>query len=159
MLRRDAEHRGAEATGIVERDDLLAFGGEFLAHAIHEMNFRAHGEARARRRFANNLEQPLGRANVVGLLANFETAFRMDDNPNAWIFCADIVDMFREKTLVNRAVSLPQNDFRRAQTIGSNSAVNEIRIPNHHFVERNAERMTRVAPEVLIGKKEQLRTF
>src|SRR5208337_5078735 len=158
MLRRNSEHGGAEATGVVKRDDLLALRGELLAHSIDQMDFRAYGEARASRRLANDFEQTLGGTNRVRLLADFEPAFGMNDDLDAGIFCSNVVDVLGQKALVNRAVSLPQNDFRCAQALRSEATVDEIRIPDHHFVERNAEGMSGVAAQMLIGKKKRLRT-
>jgi len=75
MLGRDAEHGGAEATGVVKGDNFLPIGGEFLAHAVDQVNLRAYGKARAGRRFANDLEQALRGTNRVRLLADFHAAF------------------------------------------------------------------------------------
>ena len=107
MLRRDAEHGGAEATGIVERDDLLPFRSEFLAHAIDQVDFRTHGKHGSGRRVADHLEQAFGGPNPVRFLAHFPAALGMNNDPNSRIFRANIIDVLGKKALVYRAVALP----------------------------------------------------
>src|SRR5438128_2068372 len=101
MLRRDAEHGGAEATGIVEGDDHLIFIGELLAHAVDEMDLRADGELGTARRVRNYFDEALGAADVVSALADFQTTFGMDDDLNVRILGADFVHMLRKKALMH----------------------------------------------------------
>jgi hypothetical protein len=44
MLRGDAEHGRAKASGVVEGVTLLAFRRELLAHTVDQMDFCAHSE-------------------------------------------------------------------------------------------------------------------
>jgi hypothetical protein len=50
VLRADAVYAGAQATGDVERDDALAFGGRSLGQPVHQMYLGADGEDGALRR-------------------------------------------------------------------------------------------------------------
>src|SRR6202035_4019826 len=79
----------------------------------------------------------------------------MDNDLNTGIFCANVVDVLRQKSLVDRTMSLPQNYFRGAQAVRSDPAINEVRIPDHHFVERYAEAVSGIAAEMLVGQKKQ----
>ena len=49
VLRADAIHRGAEAAGIIQRNDLLALGRELLAHAVDQVDFGANSKLRSSR--------------------------------------------------------------------------------------------------------------
>src|SRR5215469_10660301 len=159
VLRGDAEHGGAEATGVVEGDHPLPLFREFSAHAVDEVYFRAHREHCSFRGLADHLQQAFGRADPVGFLADFPAAFRMNDDADAGIPGADVVDVLREETLVDRAVAFPQNYPRLLEAIGSEAAVNQVGIPDDHFVERDAHRISGVAAEVLIGEEENLFVF
>ena len=86
MLRRDTEHGGAQAAGIVEGNDFLPFRGKLLAHAVYEVDFGSHGEHAAGRGLADHLQKALGRTNAVGLLANFPSALGMHNHAE----CRDI---------------------------------------------------------------------
>ena len=98
MLRRDTKHGRAQAAGIVERNDFLALGRKLFAHAIDQMDFRAHGEHGSRRRVTDHLQQTLGGANAIGFLADFPAALGMHDHANSRIFCAHVVDMFGQES-------------------------------------------------------------
>ena len=159
MLRRDAEHRGAKAAGVVQGDDLLVFRSKFLTHAIHEMNFCSHREHRAGPGLLDDLQQALGGADAISFLANFPAAFGMDNDLNARIFGADVVDMFRKESLVNRAVALPENDSGILQPLRTESAIDHVGIPNDHFVKRDSQVVTGVASQMLIGQEEDFGIF
>src|ERR1700729_1217064 len=79
----------------------------------------------------------------------------MHNDLNTGIFCANVVDVLRQKALVDRTMSLPQNYFRGAQAVRSESAMNQVRIPDNHFVKRYAESLAGIAEEKLVGKKKQ----
>ena len=55
---------------------------------------------------------------------------------------------------MHRAVPLPQNHPRLPQPLRIKSAIQHVGIPHHHFVQRNPEVVSGIAPEVLIGKEE-----
>ncbi len=97
----------------------------------------------------------VGRADAVGLLADFPAALGMDDDLNAGIVRANLVHMLRQKALVHRAVALPQNYLGLAQPLGGQPALQHVRVPHHHFVQRNAAGESGVAAQVLIGQEEE----
>src|SRR5205809_4568237 len=107
VLGRDAKHGGAQAAGIVEGNYHFVFMGKLFAHAIDEMDFSAHGKLGTGGGIFDDLDQPFGGADAVGLLADLPAAFRMDNDLDVWVFSADFVNMFREKALVYRAMALP----------------------------------------------------
>src|ERR1051326_8268977 len=154
MLWGDAEHWGAKATGVVERDNLLAFRRKLFAHAIHEVNLSSDSEHRSRWRLLDHLQQPFSRTDSIRLLANFPAAFRVNDNLNPRIFSADVVNMFRKKSLVDRAMTLPQNCSGILQPLGRESATNHVRVPNDHLIQRNSQVVAGVAAQMLIRSEE-----
>jgi hypothetical protein len=83
MLRGDAEHGRAKASGVVEGDDLLTFRRELLAHTVDQVDFRAHSEHGARRGFTDHRQQAFGGTDGVGFLADLPPAFRMGDHAYA----------------------------------------------------------------------------
>jgi len=54
----------------------------------------------------------------------------MDNDLNTRIFCPDIVDVLGQESLVNRAVSLPENYLRVLQPIKCETAIDQVRIPD-----------------------------
>src|SRR5260370_36171833 len=81
MLRSNAEHRRADADAGIERDD---FGvPQFLAEAIDEVDFGADGPLGACARSLDGFDDALGRADLIGGLRTFETAFWIANDPNA----------------------------------------------------------------------------
>ncbi len=83
----------------------------------------------------------------------------MDDDLNPGIFRADVIDVLRQEALMHRAVALPENDFGFLQAIGSDAAVDQVRVPDDHFVQRDAHGESGVAAEVLIGEEENFFVF
>ena len=155
MLRRDAEHGRAEATGIVQRDDLLSFGSEFLAHAVDQMDFRAHRKHRSGRRVADHLEQAFGGPNPIRFLTHFPAAFRMNNHLNSWIFRPDVIHVLRKKALVYRAMAFPQDRFCRAQALWRDTAIDHEWIPHDHIADRDSHGVTGIAAEMLVGEKQK----
>src|ERR1017187_8151267 len=80
----------------------------------------------------------------------------MNHDLDAGIVRAYLVHVLGQKTLMHRTVPLPQNHFGFAQPLGGLSTLQHVGGPHHHFVERNAARVTAVAAQVLIGQKENL---
>ena len=62
--------------------------------------------------------------------------------------------MLRQKTLVHRTMSLPQNDFGFAEALGALAALQLVRVPHHHVFHRDAAGESGVAAQMLVGKEE-----
>ena len=63
--------------------------------------------------------------------------------------------MARQKALMHGAVALPKQDAASGQPVLRLPALpRRPWIPDHHLVERNPHRMPRVAPQMLVGQKE-----
>ena len=107
MLRGDAEHGRAQAARVIEGNDLLAERGELPGEAVDEVNLGSDSEHGALGRAAHQLNQPLGRAECVGLLADLPAALRVHDHLHAGLFAADAIDVLGKEALVDAAVSLP----------------------------------------------------
>src|SRR5205823_7684126 len=60
---------------------------------------------------------------------------------------------------MHRAMPLPQNHARPLQPLAIEPSVQHVRVPHHHFVERNSEPIPGVASEMLIGKEKKFRGF
>ena len=89
---------------------LLAFGGKAAGHAVDQVNLRADGKYRSRRRLLDQRDQPLGGAQRVGLLADLPAALGMHDDLDAGILGAHLIDVAGQKALMHGAVALPQKD-------------------------------------------------
>ena len=98
----------------------------------------------------------IGRADAVGLLADLPATLRMNNDLNAGIAGAHLVDVLGQKALMHRAVPLPQDDFGFAQPFEGLAALQHVGIPHHHFVQRNTAGEAGVAAQVLVGKEEEL---
>ena len=153
MLRRNTEHRRAQAAGVVERDYALAQRAKTLAQSMHQVNLRTNSKHCSRRSLLNHLNQSLRGTNSVGLLANFKATLRVHNYLDAWILRADAIYMLRQKPLMHGAVPLPQNHPRSAQAIRHHAAVNLIRIPYNHLLRQNPHSVRRVAAQMLIRQK------
>ena len=101
MLRRDAEHGGAQTTRIVERDDLLPFRSEFLSHTVDQVDLGAYGKHGAGGRVADHPKQAFSRPNPVSFLAHFQAALGMNNDADSRKFCANVIHMFRKEALVH----------------------------------------------------------
>src|SRR5882724_1582729 len=152
MLRGNAEHRGADANTGIERDHFVIL--QFLAEAIDEVNFRADSPLGAGRRSLDSFDDAFGRADLIGGLGDFETAFRMGDDADAGMLAADAVDLLGREALVHRAVALPENDAGVADGFRRISAVFLVGVPNDHLIERDAHAIAGIAAEVFVGEEE-----
>src|SRR5271165_7013972 len=120
------------------------------------MDFGANGKSAPRRCLLDLPYQVVGRANAVGLLADLPTALGVHDNLHARVIGPNSVHMFGKKTLVHRTVALPQDDLRLAHAVGAEAALQLVRVPHRHLVERNAACKAGVASKVLVRQEEEL---
>src|SRR6184192_4020854 len=123
------------------------------------MDLRAHGELASRRRLGDSLDDLLSRAQRIGLLANFPAAFGVRDDVNAGKFGAHAVHVLRQKALMHGTMSLPQDYAGAAQAISRLPAHDLPRIPDRHVAQRNAQRVSSVAAEMLIGQEQNFVSF
>ena len=100
----------------------------------------------------------LGRAQCVGFLAYLPAALGVNDDLDAGILGAYLVNVAGEKTLMNRAVALPEQDAAGRQALLRLAALQAPRIPDRHLLQRNSHGISGVAAEVLIGQKEDALT-
>src|SRR2546423_8817567 len=114
------------------------------------MDFRADGKLAALRRRGNHLDQALGRADAVSLLADLPAAFRMHDHLDPRMQRADAVHVLWKKALVHRTMPLPQNYFGSTQSLRVYSTANHEWVPHHALLQRNAHGKCRVAAQVLV---------
>src|SRR5712692_7823848 len=152
MLRSNTEHRRADADAGIERDDFVV--PQFLAEAIDEVDFGANGPLGACGRSLDGFDDALGRADLIGGLRNFETAFGMRNDANAGMLAADALDLLRREALVHGAIALPEDDARAADRFRRVSTKFLVGIPDDHLFERNAHAISGVASKVLVGKEE-----
>ena len=153
-MRADAVHGGAQAAGIVEGNHLFAFGGKAARHAVHQVNLSADGEHLPRRSLVNESNQPLGGTESVGLLADLPAALGMNDDLNAGILGAHLIDVAGQKAQMDGAVALPEQDAAVCKALLRLAPLQAPRVPNHHFVQRNPHGVAGVAAQVLIGQKQ-----
>jgi len=154
MLRADAIHGCAEAAGVIQRDDLFALRGKALGEAVDEMDFGTDGEHRTCRGVLDELDEALGRAEGVGLLADLPAAFGMDDDLNAGILGADLIDVAGQEALMDGAVAFPEDDATGFEGGLGLPALQRPRVPDRHRFEGDIHGVAGVAAEMLIGEKE-----
>ena len=82
--------------------------------------------------------------------------FGVHDDLDAGVFRAHRIDMLGQKALMDRAMALPQDDFRSPQPVRCDATVNLIRVEDDHLIHRDAHGKGGVAAEVLIGQEEDL---
>ena len=104
----------------------------------------------------HRLDDVFGRAGVVGRLHDVPRHFRMDDDADAGMLRAHVLDLPHGEARVHRAVPLPQDDARALDRVGLEAAPDLVRIPHDHLVERHAHLVGGVAAEMLIGQEQNL---
>src|SRR5258708_4544343 len=156
MLRSNTEHRRADADAGIERNDFVV--PQFLAEAIDEVDFGADGPLGACGRSLDGFDDALGRADLIGGLRDFETAFGMRNDANAGMLAANALDLLRREALVHGAVTLPEDDARAADRLRRVSAKFLVGIPDDHLFERDAHAIAGVAAEVLVGEEKNFFT-
>src|SRR3954468_1959899 len=128
----------------------------FFAQPINKMDLRPDSELRARRRRGDDAADLVGGADGVRFLADLPAALGMHHHFDPGIPRAHLVHMLRQKALVDGAVSLPKNDLRFPETLRRVPAHQLERVPNRHLVQGYTHRKRGIAPEVLVGQKEDL---
>src|SRR5947209_20261129 len=79
----------------------------------------------------------------------------MHDDTNTGVPGAHVVHVLRQEPLMNRAMTLPKNYSRLAYALGPKTAVDQIRIPDSHLVERDTQVVSGVASKMLVGQEKQ----
>src|SRR5437899_10055984 len=153
MIGRDAEHRGAEATELIERE-YRAVGVHLVSEAIDEVDFRAHRPDRSDRTRGDRLDDVFGRSGIVCRLNHFPWHLRMDDYAHSGVLRAQVLNLTDRETRVHRAVALPQNDPRPPHGVWLEPAPDLVRIPYHHLVERHPKLVRGIAAKMLIGQEQ-----
>src|ERR1051326_5435950 len=97
----------------------------------------------------NNFVRALGGADTVRFLADFPTAFGVNDDLNAGMALANIIHVLRKEPLVDRAMALPQDHLRVAQPLRRDSAHDHEGVPYHALLERYAHGEGSVAAQML----------
>ena len=93
VLRIDAEHSGAEASAIIERDNEPV--RILFRQAVHKMDLCADSPFRAGGRLRETSDNVLGRAEIICELNDFKSALRVGNYPDAGIPCTDLRDVLR----------------------------------------------------------------
>src|SRR4029077_2337222 len=136
MLRRDAEHRGADAHAGIDRNDSVV--PQFLAQAVDEVNFRADSPLGAGGRGLDGFDDAFGRADLIGGLCDLEAALRVNDDANAGMLAADAGDLLWREALMHGAIALPEDNARALDGFRRVSAKFLAGIPDDHLLEGNA---------------------
>ena len=120
------------------------------------MNFGPDGPHGARRTTLHLLDDVFGAAAVVGRLHDVPRHFGVNDDADAGMLTAQGVNLRGGESNVDRAVALPQDHPCALQVVRIDAAEDLIGVPHDHLVERDAHLVGGVAPEMLIGKEENL---
>ena len=156
MLRIDALHGRAHAHGRRHELDDGAARFFFFGQAVDQIQLGAHQPARAIGAGLDGLDDVLGRADIVGVLAHLEVALGVGDDEAVRMLHAPAADVALLEHLVHRAVAFPQQDARLLDLLGGEAAVFLVRVPDHHFVERDVLLVAGPAAEVLVGEEQHL---
>src|SRR5262249_6317577 len=78
----------------------------------------------------------------------------MDDDADARVLRADVLDLAHGEARMDRTVSLPQQHPGALDGVRLETAPDLVRIPHRHLVDGHAQLVRGVATEVLIGEKE-----
>ena len=92
----------------------------------------------------------------VGRLHDVERALRVRDDLAVRVLLPERVDLRDGEARVDRAVPLPQHQLRVPRLLRRKTAADLVRIPHDHAIERHAQLVGGVAPEVLVGQHQQL---
>ena len=123
------------------------------------MNFGAHSEHLPLGSLIDELDQTFRRAESVGLLADLPTALGVDDDLDAGVARAHLIDVAGKEALMHGAMALPEEDAAVLELLFCLAAaiftkLDGPRIPDGHLVQRNAHGVAGVAPQVLVGQEE-----
>src|SRR5262249_17019128 len=121
---------------------------------VDKMDFRPNGPHRPGRARLDLLNDVFGRTGVVSRLHRFPGHFGMDDYPYSWMLGTEAGDLADGEPGVDRAVPLPQNDSRAANSFTIETPPWLGRIPHDHLVKRNAKLVGGIATEVLVRQKQ-----
>ena len=135
---------------------VLALVLTLLVQPVDQIEFRTHQPAGVRFGGFDGLDDELGGADVIGLLADLEAGLGVRDHFGFGIARFESIDLFGLEHLVHRAEAFPQNNFGALDLLARQAAVGLIEIPHHHCIERDAHAITGVAAQVLIGKEQYL---
>src|SRR5439155_16262722 len=78
----------------------------------------------------------------------------MDDDADAGMLRAHVLDLPDGETGVNGAMTLPEDHPRPIDSVGLEIAPDFIGIPDDHLIERDAELVRSIASEMLIRQEE-----
>src|SRR5262249_45760204 len=141
-----------EASAIIEWNDEPV--RVFLHQPVHKMNLSTDSPFGAGRRLRETFDDVFGRPEIIRKLNDFKPAFRMSDDPNSRMTRPHLPDMKRQKPLMHRAVSFPENHAAVVEYLIGIAAKLFIRIPDRHFLQPQAKRVARIPTEMLIWKKQ-----
>jgi len=151
----DAVHRRARADLRVKADDGLV--GVLLGKTIHQVHFRPDRPAGAGGGILHHFEDVLGASVEVTGENHIELALGVDEDVDAGILGARLLNLLDGEALMDTAMSLPQNESRGLKLLDRVAAQRLERIPEGHLsVGIEAHFDSRVAPEVLIWEEENL---
>ena len=102
------------------------------------------------------VEDPLGRADLVGELDHVVRALGVHDHLAVRVVGAELRDVLGAEALVHRAVALPQQERRLLDVALLEPAELEVRVPHPHRRLVVAHVVGGVAPEVLVGEEQHL---
>ena len=151
----DAEHRGTQATAVVQRNDEAV--RIFILQAVHQVNLGADRPFAAGRRVGHALDDVLGGTDVVRQAEPLPSGIPDAKSPRCPDTARAPARHAREETAdaPSNALSTERNGCREgAASVFPPSS--SIRIPHRHFVQAEAQAVGRVSSEMLIGQEENL---
>src|SRR5579885_3917472 len=106
----DAVHGRAGADDRIEAEDELV--GMLLGQALDQVDLRANGPLAASGGLLNLLNDVFGRAVEIGGGHDLLATLGMNQDLDAGIFRAGLLDLLEIEAHMRRAVALPENDLR-----------------------------------------------
>jgi excinuclease ABC subunit C len=152
----DPRHGGARAHDGIERDDLSI--GVLGREPVDEVDLGPDRDRSPARRVGDGLDDVVRRADEIGHLDDLVGALRVHDHEAVWVLGSEPLDLGWLEALMDRAVPLPQQKWRRLDRARFERGDATPWVDDDHVVRAEAELVAGVASEVLVGKEQHLVT-
>ena len=127
-----------------------------VGEPLDEVDLRADAEDGARRRGPDRPDDEVGRADLVGELDDIVGALGVHDHDPVGVLGAERLEVGGPEPLMDRAMSLPQQERGRLDPHVVETPELEAGVPHRHVRGGVAEVERGVAPEVLVGEEQDL---
>ena len=125
-----------------------------VLEAINQVELGADGPPGTRGGFLYPADNIGSRTSLISKIYNLHRTFRMDDDPDVRHLLTPRYHMLWVKALVDITPATPEDDPSPLDGSFVVATIALARIPQQHFLQRNANALGCVASQMLIGKEE-----